>query len=154
VFFVAAAPVFLAADAAMAVTPITSGGQGLVTFEMADAFTPEGRDAISSGLPATFTYVVDVRPVSALFDRTIASVTVAASVRFDNLTRRYQLSRSVDGRLEEAKAAESPDAVREWMTRFERVSVAATDALEANAEYAVRVRAYTRPRNSWFLRPW
>ena len=83
-----------------------------------------------------------------------ASVTVTATVRFDNLTRRYQLSRSFDGRLEDARPAEDLDAVRGWMTHFERIPVSRTSTLENNGEYYVRVRAHARPQSAWFLWPW
>jgi len=112
------------------------------------------RDAIQSGLPTTFSYEVELRQGSALFDRTIAAVSLTASVRFDNLTRRYQMSRTVDGRIEDARPTEDQQAVRAWLTHFERVPLSPTAALEANGEYYVRVRAHTRPHNAWFFWPW
>src|SRR6058998_2216589 len=147
---------FAAADKPdITVTPIARDGQVLVSFELSDGFTADVRDAIQSGLPTTFSYEVELRrQTSAWFDRTVASVTIAATVRFDNLTRRYQMSHATDGRVEDAKPAEQLDAVREWMTKFERVPLSKTSALEANGEYYVRVRAHTQPHNAWFVWPW
>lgn len=140
---------------ALNVTPIAREGQVLVSFELSDGITPEVKDAIQSGLPTTFSYQIDVsRGTSGWFDRTLASVTVAATVRFDNLTRRYQLSRTVDGRVGDTKPTEDQEMMRRWMTRFEQVPVVATAALENNGEYAVRVRAQARPHNTLFLWPW
>lgn len=138
----------------VSVTPIARDGQVLVSFDLTDAFSSDVRDAIQSGLPTTFSYDVDLRRGSALFDRTVASVTVEASVRFDNLTRRYQVSRRVDGRVEDARPTEDQEAVRRWLTHFEQVPLSATSALETNGEYYIRVRAHTRPRNTWFFWPW
>jgi len=87
----------------LSVRPIARDGQLLVSFELSDAFSADVRDAIQSGLPTTFSYDVELRRGSSLFDRTVASMTVEASVRFDNLTRRYQMSRIVDGRVEDAR---------------------------------------------------
>jgi uncharacterized protein DUF4390 len=140
--------------AEIAVTPIARDGQVVVSFDMTDAFTSDVRDAIQSGLATTFSYEVDLRQGSGLFDRTVAAVTVSATVRYDNLTRRYQLSRAVDGRVDDARPTEDQDAVRAWMTHFERVPLLATASLETNGEYAVRVRAHTRPRNVWVFWPW
>jgi hypothetical protein len=137
----------------ISVTPIARDGQVIVSFEMTDAFTPEVSDAIQSGLSTTFSYDVELRR-NGLLERTVASVTVSATVRFDNLTRRYQMSRMVDGRLEDARPTEDQAAVRAWMTRFERLPLSATAALETNGEYSVRVRAHTRPHNAWFFWPW
>jgi hypothetical protein len=144
-----------AADPDLTVTPLARDGQVLISFELADGFTADVRDAIQSGLPTTFSYEVELRrATAAFFDRTIVSLTITATVRFDNLTRRYQISRSVDGRVEDAQPTEDLDAVRRWMTSFKGVSVLRTSALEPNAEYDVRVRAHTRPRNAWFFWPW
>ena len=142
------------ADPDLKVTPIARDGQVVVSFDLSDGYTPDVRDAIHSGLLTTFTYELDLRRGAALFDRTVASVTVTAVVRFDNLTRRYQMWRTVDGRVEDARPTEDQDAVRAWMTHFERVPLSATTALEANGEYSVRVRARTRPHNAWFFWPW
>ena len=88
------------------------------------------------------------------FDRTVASATVAVRVRYENLTRLYQISRMRDGRVEETRVVEDEGDVRRALTLFERLSLFSTTALEANAEYTVRVRAQTRPRNAWFVWPW
>jgi hypothetical protein len=156
VMFVVLIGVVRAADVApdIRVTPLERDGQVLVSFDLSDGFTPDVRDAIQSGLSTTFSYDVELRRGTALFDRTIASVSIMATVHFDNLTRRYQMSRSFDGRVEDARPSEDQDAVRGWMTHFERISLSRTSTLEANVEYYVRVRAHTRPHNAWFVWPW
>jgi hypothetical protein len=136
------------------VMPIERDGQVLVSFDLSDGFTPGVSDAIQSGLSTTFSYDVELRRGAALFDRTIASVSITATVHFDNLTRRYQMSRSFDGRVEDARPSEDQDAVRGWMTHFERISLSRTSTLEPNVEYYVRVRAHTRPHDAWFVWPW
>jgi hypothetical protein len=139
----------------VSVMPIARDGQVLVTFDLSDGFTADVHDAIQSGLPTTFSYVVELRQGSATwFDRTLSAVTITATARFDNLTRRYQMSRSFGDRVEDPGTTEDPDAVRRWMTHFERVPVSTTSTLEANGEYYVRVRARTRHRNTWFFWPW
>jgi hypothetical protein len=139
----------------VSVMPMAHDGQVLVTFDLSDGFTADVRDAIQSGLPTTFSYVVELRQGSAAwFDRTLSAVTITATVRFDNLTRRYQMSRAFGDRVEDAWATEDLDAVRRWLTHFERVPVSATSTLEVNGEYYVRVRARTRHRDTWFFWPW
>jgi hypothetical protein len=158
VFVVASAvlgAVLSAGEADLSVLPIARDGQVLVSFELSDGFTEDVRDAIQSGLPTTFSYELELRRGTATwFDRTIAVVTIAATVRFDNLTRRYQMSRTLDGRVEDARPTEDQGAVRRWLTRFERVPLLTTSALEANGEYYVRVRARTQARDTWFFWPW
>jgi hypothetical protein len=143
-------------DGGLRVTSLAKDGQILVSFSLAGGLTRELRQAIDSGLPATITYVVELRrPESLWFDRTLASSTVTATVRFDNLTRQHQLSRSIDGRGEEPRVTEDEDEVRNWLTEFDRLPLFTTSALEANAVYYVKVHAHARPRVSGlFFWPW
>jgi hypothetical protein len=137
------------------VVALVKDGQVHVSFKLLNGFTEELQAAIHSGLPTTITYQVELRRQAFLFDRTIASATVTASAQYDNLTRHHQLTRKVDGRGEEPRVTEDENAVRAWMTEFERLPLFRTDGLEANEEYYVRVRARTRPRTSWlFFWPW
>ncbi|MBI2832840.1 MAG: DUF4390 domain-containing protein [Acidobacteria bacterium] len=137
------------------VTPLAKNGRIFVSFEMRDAFNDDIRAVIQSGLTTTFSYDIDLRRSATLwFDKTMSSATVSASVRYDTLTRRYQLSRMQDGRVEESRVTEDAEMVRQAMTTFEQLPLFSTTPLEPNAEYYVRVRARTRPRNAWFFWPW
>ncbi len=158
--FLAAAFVAFACSAASAqtlqVAPLPRDGHVLVSFKMAEAFTEELENAVRSGLTISFVYQVDLKRGSTLwFDRTIASAVVTASVRYDLLTRKYHVSRMVDGRVERADVTDREDTVREWLTAdFEKLPLFQNVPLEMNAEYYVRVRAHTSPRNAAFLWPW
>jgi hypothetical protein len=137
------------------VTPLTREDRVLVTFRFTDAFTEEVRAAIHSGLTIAFVYDVQLkRGVSLWLDRTIASATVTATVRYDPLTRRYLLTRREDGRIDKTQTVEREETVHQWLTEFERLPLFSVTLLEANAEYYLRVRAHTTPRNASFVWPW
>ena len=144
-----------AAAQAIQVTPLTRDDRVLVTFRLSDAFTEEVRSAVHSGLTITFIYDVELKRGASLWiDRTIASSTVSAGVRFDNLSRRYHVTRRWDGRMERVEVLEREDDVRDWLTSFEKLSLFSNATLEPNAEYYLRVRARTTPRNAAFVWPW
>ncbi|HSC28737.1 MAG TPA: DUF4390 domain-containing protein [Vicinamibacterales bacterium] len=141
------------------VTPLMRDDRVLVSFKLTDdIFTDEVRAAIHSGVTITFVYDVQLRRSATLWlDRTISASTVIATVRYDTLTRRYIVTRKADGRMVGgggAEALEREEAAREWLTQFERLPLFSTRPLEPNAEYYVRVRAHTTPRNASFLWPW
>jgi hypothetical protein len=136
------------------VVPLVRGDQVLVTFELRDGFTPEVRAAIHSGLKTTFTYAVDLRlDVPGWFDRTIGSAVVTSSVKFQNLTRKHDLERRRDGRIEEAVVTEDEEIVRDWLTNIDRLALFPTSGLEPNREYYVRVSATARPSHGSILWP-
>ena len=147
--------VVISAAEIVRVVTLSRAGRLLVSFELSGGYTPEIREVVLTGLETTFSYDVELRrPALLWFDRTIASATVAVSVRYDNLTRTYQISQLRDGRVEETRVVEDEGDVRQALTTFERLPLFSTTPLEANVEYNVRVRAQTRPRNTWVVWPW
>jgi hypothetical protein len=137
------------------VVPLVRDDQVLVTFELKDGFTEDVRTTIQSGLRTTFSYAVDLRlDVPAWVDRTIESVVVANSVEYDNLTRRHNVVRTIDGRVEEAHVLEDEAAVRQWLTGFQRLALFRTSSLQPNRDYYVRVSATARPSNGMLPWPW
>lgn len=144
----------LQAQDAVHIVPLVRDGQVLVTFELPDGYTEDVRDAIHSGLRTTFTYTVDLRvEVPAWTDRTIQTVTVNNVVKYDNLTRRHTIERTLDGRIQESRVTEDEAIVRGFMTGFQRLPLFRTSKLEANREYYVRVRATARPSSGSMLWP-
>jgi hypothetical protein len=137
------------------VVPLPRDGEVLVSFKLEEPLTEEIRAAIHSGLNIKFVYNVSLRRSSAAWlDRTIAEAVVTASVRYDTLTRVYQYSRAVDGRIEYTHTTNKEDVAWSALRDFTRMSLFRGTALEPNAEYYVRVRANASPRNSAFVWPW
>jgi hypothetical protein len=136
------------------VVPLVRDDQVLVSFTLADGFTEEVRAAIQSGLKTTFTYATELRlDVPGWVDRTMATSTATSSVEFDNLTRRYALTRTIDGKVVDTRTAEDERAVRQWLTALQRLPLFRTWILEGNREYYVTVRATARPSNGSILWP-
>ena len=144
----------IGAAESLRIVPLVHGKQMVVSLEIADAYTDDVREAIASGLRTTFTYDVELRMlVAGWVDRTIASSVVSISDQFDNLTRRHSLSRTVDGRIDEAVVTEDEEVVRRWLTSVDRLPLCSTMKLERNREYYVRVSARKRPQRT-FPFPW
>jgi len=147
-----------AAGDTVRVTPLAKDGQVYVSFSLEGGLAPDMRETIRSGLQTTYAYDLELRRgVAIWFDRTLAATTVTATAQYDNLTRRHQLSRAIDGRVDAAEVTESEEEVGRWMTSFDRLPLFSTSDLEPNTEYYVRVRARPRPRSTWSplsLWPW
>lgn len=144
------------AEQTLKVASLPRDGQLLVSIKLDQGLTEEVRAAIRSGLPVSFVYNVDLRRSSvAWLDRTLASAVVKATVRYDNLTRRYHVSRTLDGRMDRAELTDREDVAWAWLTtQFDRLPLFRSETLEANAEYYLRVRAHSLPRNASFVWPW
>ena len=135
----------LGAGEILRIVPVVQGDEVLVSFELADAYTGDVREAISSGLRTTFTYDVELRMVGSLWvDRTIAAVSVSASDQYDNLTRRHVLSRTVNGRVVESSVTE--DAVGGRTVADDVYQGSPVPDRQAGLELAITTCASTRSR--------
>ena len=145
-----AAPALATAQESLRIVPVVHEKQVVVSLEMADAYTNDVRETISSGLRTTFTYDLQLRMlVGGWVDRTVATVVVSVTDQYDNLTRRHTLSRTVDGRTDESVVTEDEAVVRRWLTTLQRLPLCETLKLERNREYYVRVSARQRPQRSF-----
>ena len=134
------------------IVPIVGNDKVLVTFELADAFTDEVREAISSGLRTTFTYQIELRMIVPVWvDPKICTLVVSATDQYDNLTRRHSLARTVDGRIEETSVVEDGSLVKRWLTTWNRLPLCDTSKLDSSRDYYVRVSARARPRGGSLL---
>lgn len=143
----------LAAD--VRVTPLIAGGQVLASFSAPDTYSADVRESVQSGLPTTLTFTVELRQSSLVwFDRTLATATVAAAIKYDALTTSFQVTRMTDGQVMSSDRTAKEDDVKKWATEFERVKLSNGDGLDANGEYYVRVRARATPHRNFVLWPW
>ena len=151
--FVAGAVTIVAQSAqTLRIIPITRDNQVLVSFEVADGYTNDVRDAIASGLKTTFSYDVELRMIARMWvDRLIATSVVSVSDRYDNLTRRHTLTRTVDGREQDSITTESEATVRQWLTSLDKLAICRTTKLEPNRDYYVSVRARVLPYHTSML---
>lgn len=137
------------------VAPVVAEGQVSVSFVAPDAVGRDSRELVESGLLMTLSFTVDLKePSAAWFDRSLARVDLASSVKFDNLTGAYHVSRMRDDHVFWSERTNDFDAARVELTTFERVVIAADDRLRPNAEYYIQVRMRSSPRRTFPLWPW
>jgi hypothetical protein len=149
-----AAAVVIASTGTIRVTPVIADGRVSASFSAAPLFDDDIRAVVSSGLLLTMTYTVDLkRPSSVWWDHTLTSSVVAASVKFDNLTGVYLVSKSQEGRVTSSERTDDLADVRVWMTTFDRVVLADGERLEPNADYYVQVHMRASPRRTFSLWP-
>jgi hypothetical protein len=144
-----------APDSDIRVTPVIADGQVSVSFSAPAAAGPATHEVVQSGLLMTLTFVIDLKQASsAWWDRQIAQTTVSSSVKFDNLTGVYQVSRMRDGHVTWSERTSHFAEAQAWLTTFDRVAVSSDEALDPNADYYIRVRMQRSPRRTFPLWFW
>ena len=132
------------AEESLRIVPLIHANRVVVSFELQDAYSDGVREAIASGLRTTFAYELELR-VRGWVDRTIATTIVATTDRYENLTRHHTLTRTVDGRVEEALVTEDDAVVKTWLTKWNRVPLVDIAKLDPSRDYYVRVTTHTHP---------
>jgi hypothetical protein len=149
--------VVAAAAEPIQVTPVVTDRKVTASFSAPASFGPDVQEMIQSGLLVTLTFTAELRRPSTIWlDHSLSVVTVASSVKFDNLTGVYQVSKLERGKVVWSERTKDLAQVRSWMTTFDRVSLASDQPLEPNSEYYVRVRMQASPKRTfsfWFW-PW
>jgi hypothetical protein len=152
----AAAPVPSAATASIEdLVPLVRSDGVFVSFRAGDAFNEDIERAIETGLEVNFRYNVELkRPRGIWPDGQIARRRISATVSYDNLTKRYRLSREIDGKIDRTEVVADAQAMKRFMTTFESLRLFDLSALEPNDSYYVRVKGVMRERNLLLLIPW
>jgi hypothetical protein len=134
-----------------------SEGRVLATIAAPAAWSADARELVRGGVVLTFAFDVQLRRPNMLWvDATIAGTTVSSQVKFDTLTKSFQVSKLRDGQVLESNRSEQELEVRDWATAFQRVPLEPASPLEPNAEYYVHVRLGISPRRNvslWSLWP-
>ena len=134
------------------IIPLVHDNEVLVSFEVADGYTSDVRDAIQSGLRTTFSYDVELRMRNHLWvDPLVATSIVSTSDHYDNLTRRHALTRTVDGREQDSITTENEVTVRQWLTSLDKLPICRTTKLDPNRDYYVQVSARVLPYHTSML---
>jgi hypothetical protein len=135
--------------------PVVRSEGIFVSFRVAEAFDEEIERAIATGLPVEFRYNVELRrPRGLWLDGQVARRVVSTTVTYDNLTKRYKLSREIDGKIDASEVAEDSETMRRFMTTFASLRLFDLSDLEPNDSYSLRVRGVMRERNLLHLIPW
>jgi hypothetical protein len=135
--------------------PLVLSDGVFVSFRAGDAFNEDIERAIETGLEVIFRYNVELkRPRGIWPDGQIARRRISATVTYDNLTKRYRLSREIDGKIDRTEVVADAEAMRRFMTTFESLRLFELSELEPNDTYYVRVKGVMRERNLLLLIPW
>jgi Domain of unknown function (DUF4390) len=135
--------------------PLVRSDGIFVSFRAGGAFSEEVERAIRTGLEVKFRYNVELkRPRGIWPDGEVARRVITTTVSYDNLTKRYKLTREIDGKIDATEVVADAEAMMRFMTTFESLRLFDLSELEPNESYYVRVKGVLRERNLLLLIPW
>ena len=146
----------------------TRGPSGVrVSYRVVGGLDQETLERIRSGIAVTFRHRVELRVRRAipLFpEKTVGRTLVKTTVRYDSLTRQYEVIRTVRGkgwpekgraspRSTEVHRTDSVDEMERWMTVLRDVPLPSPPSRTSPARLRVAVRSELAPRFLLFLIP-
>jgi hypothetical protein len=112
----------------------------LLYLTVKNAFSPEIEDTIQRGVPATFSFYLNLYRVRTFWpDKAITTVKVTHTLKFDILRKEYTVTRSWDGNA--PQAFKSLQEAEKRMTELDSLSIVALERLEPGKRYQIRAKA-------------
>lgn len=136
------APLFVyAQDARLTNIIVTNTRDDLLLYlTVQGAFPPKIEQAISSGVPTTFSFFVNLYRKRPLWpDAKIAELNLTHTIKYDSLRQEYQVSRSWDQTT--THTVKTFKEAKKLMTEIDSLTTAPLDKLEKGQRYQVRAKA-------------
>lgn len=127
--------------ASIADISVTNSREDLLLYlKVKDAFSRPIREAVTSGVPTTFSFTVileEIRPIWA--NRTIVETTLTHTIKYNNLKKEFIVKRSWE---EEAPLPlRSIEEAQARMTRIDGFKVIRLDRIRKSKNYRIRAKA-------------
>ena len=112
----------------------------LLSFNLEGSFTEKLKEAIISGVPATFTFYINLYQIRNWWaDRKITDITLTHTIKYDNLKKDFTIKRS--WREGEPMVTRSFSHAQKWMTEIDALPVYPLKELEKGRQYQIRAKA-------------
>ena len=112
----------------------------LLYLNLEGAFREEMKNAILSGVPATFSFFAKLnRTRNFWFDQTIADIEVTHTIVYDNLKKEFTIKRS--WKEDNPEITKSFKEAQKWMTEINSLKLIPLSRLKKGEQYQLRVKA-------------
>ncbi len=112
----------------------------LIYLSVEDAFTPKMVDAVKRGVPASFSFFINLYRIRPMwYDKELADLTVTHTIKYNSLKKEYTVSRSWDS--SSPVVVGSFEAARKLMTEIDSLKVIPLAALEKGKRYQIQAKA-------------
>lgn len=112
----------------------------LLYLTVQNAFPPEIEETINSGVPATFSFFINLYRVRSFWpDWEVTEIDVTHTIKYDNLKKEYIVTRSWEPNR--PQVVKSFFEAKKLMTEIDSLAIVSLDKLEKGKQYQVRTKA-------------
>jgi hypothetical protein len=133
--------VVMARDAKLKNIIVTNTRDDLLIFLTVEgAFREKMETAISSGVPAAFSFFINLYRVRGFwYDKELAELKVQHTIKYDNLKNEYIVTRSWDANQQ--RVVKSFDEAKKLMAEIDSLKVIDLNQLQKGTRYQIRTKA-------------
>jgi hypothetical protein len=134
-------PAAVVRGAVIADISVTNSREDLLLYlKVKDAFTVPIKDAVSSGLPTTFSFFIILEEVRTLWvNQTLVEETLTHTIKYHNLKKEFTVRRSWEEEV--PVPLKSIEEAQERMTRIDGFKVVRLNRLKKGNTYRIRAKA-------------
>ena len=130
-------------------------GEYRISFRLQTHLDLEILEEIESGLETGLEYRIEVvRPRRFWLDDRIWRRKLETSVKYDSLSRQYQLMLKVDGDVQLSSTTDNREEMQRWLTEIKNFRLGVTSDFMPPEEHLVRVKSDLGPRFVLYFIPW
>ncbi|MFC1858046.1 DUF4390 domain-containing protein [Thermodesulfobacteriota bacterium] len=112
----------------------------LLYLSVEGAFTDEMKEAVLSGVPASFSFFITLYHARNLwFDKKIAGLRLTHSIKYDNLKKEFVVKRSWEN--DKARVTKSFNEAQTLMANIDSLKILPLTGLEKGGQYQVQAKA-------------
>ena len=109
-------------------------------LKLEGAFRDKLKKAVQSGVPATFTFYIELSQVRSMWpDKGIADLKLTSTIKYDNLKKEYKITRS--WKKHDPSATRSFEEAHALMTELNRIELYPLKNLVKSKRYRIRTKA-------------
>lgn len=118
---------------------INSDTDLLLDLVVRNAFTPQMKQAVMSGVYTSFSFFINLHQVRSLwFDKKIVTIKLTHSIKYHNLKKEFIIERSWDGKSLTVKTFK---AANQLMTHIKKFKVVSLQKLKKGRQYQIQTKA-------------
>ncbi len=112
----------------------------LVYLTVEGAFREKMEQAVLSGVPATFTYLINLNKVrNAWADKELVDLKVSHTIKYNALKKEFSVNRSWEN--DKPLVTQSFDEAKKWMSEITGMKLVSLSRLEKDKQYQLRAKA-------------
>lgn len=131
----------VAEEAALTDIIVTNTRDDLLLYLTVEgAFREKMKQAILSGVPATFSFLITLDVARSMWmDKEIVNLKVSHTIKYNNLKKEFVVKKSWDH--EKPLVTQSFEEAQKWMTQIDGLKVVSLSKLEKGKQYQLNAKA-------------